>query len=439
MILTIITFLVVFSLLIFAHELGHFWLARRFGVRAEEFGFGFPPRIFGVQLLKGKKLVKLSEKEKVKVEVSDLKTFDGQEVIKETITDSKQEVDQLVSFKKWRFVRGSKEPEVRPGEEEMQASTIYSLNWIPLGGFVKIKGENGENENETDSFASRKIWQRATILSAGVGMNVILAGILISLGLMIGFPQALDNIDSRAEVSDRKIQIAQILPDSPAAAAGLLAGDTIITINDKEFATEEELQDFVAGQAGKELAYKIKRGQEETIFNVIPEIRQETGKGGIGIAIAATGLVKYPWYLAIEEGIKQTVFLTWAIIVAFYELIKGLVVGQGIAVDVAGPIGIAALTGQVAQMGLIYIFQFTALLSINLAIINFLPFPALDGGRVLFLIIEKIKGAPVKRELEAAIHNVGFALLMLLVLVVTFRDVARFGDSFKALWERIVG
>ena len=124
---------------------------------------------------------------------------------------------------------------------------------------------------------------------------------------------------------------------------------------------------------------------------------------------------------------------------AFYELIKGLIMGRGVAIDVAGPIGIAALTGQVAQMGLIYILQFTALLSINLAIINFFPFPALDGGRVLFLIIEKIKGSPVKRELEAAIHNIGFALLMLLVLVVTFRDVARFGDKFKMLWERIIG
>ncbi|MFA4833333.1 MAG: RIP metalloprotease RseP [Patescibacteria group bacterium] len=439
MILTIITFLIVFSLLIFAHELGHFWFARKFGVRAEEFGFGFPPRIFGVQLLKGKKLVKVAEKEKMEIKISDFETKDGGEIIKETITDEKQETLQLVSFKKWRFVRGSGDPEIKAGEEEMQASTIYSLNWIPLGGFVKIKGENGEEENESDSFASRKIWQRATILSAGVGMNVILAAILISLGLMIGFPQALDNIDSRARVSDKKIQIAQIIPDSPAAKTGFMAGDTIITINDKAFVAEEELQNFVDGETGKELAYKIKRGQEEMTLKAIPEIREETGRGGIGIAIATTGLVKYPWYLAVEEGIRETGLLTWAIIVAFYDLIKGLVMGQGVAVDVAGPVGIAALTGQVAHMGLIYILQFTALLSINLAIINFLPFPALDGGRVLFLIIEKIKGSPVKRELEAAVHNIGFALLMLLVLVVTFRDVARFGDNFKALWERVIG
>jgi len=387
MFLTIIAFLVVFSLLIFAHELGHFWFARKFGVRAEEFGFGFPPRIWGIY-----------------------KNKEG----------------------KWRQVGGNK-------EVEDAVSTIYSLNWIPIGGFVKIKGENGENENEPDSFSSRKIWQRAAILSAGVSMNIILAAFLISLGLIIGFPQVLDNLDSRAEVSDKKIQIAQIMPDSPAAKTGFMAGDTIITINNKEFAVEEELQDFVDGQTGQELAYKIKRGQEEITLKAIPEIREETGRGGIGIAIATTGLVKYPWYLAIEEGLKETVLLTWAIILAFYELIKGLVMGQGVAIDVAGPVGIAALTGQVAHMGLIYILQFTALLSINLAIINFLPFPALDGGRVLFLIIEKIKGSPVKRELEGAIHNIGFALLMLLVLVVTFRDVARFGDSFRALWEKIIG
>ncbi len=271
MFLTIITFLIVFSLLIFAHELGHFWFARKFGVRAEEFGFGFPPRIWGIY-------------------------------------KNKEE--------KWKWVRGRK-------EVEDAASTIYSINWIPIGGFVKIKGENGENENEPDSFASLKIWQRAAILSAGVSMNVILAAVLISLGLMIGFPQVLDNLDSHAKVSDKKIQIVQIIPDSPAAETGLMVGDTIITINDKEFAVEGELQDFVGGQAGQELVYKIKRGREEMTLEIVPEIREETGRGGIGIAIATTGLVKYPWYLAIEEGIKTTIILIWVIIVAFYELIKG--------------------------------------------------------------------------------------------------------------------
>jgi len=393
MFLTIITFIIVFSLLIFVHELGHFWMARRFGVKAEEFGFGFPPRIFGFQFLKGSK--------------------------------------------KWRFIRGSGEAKVEPGEENFPTSTIYSLNWVPLGGFVKIKGENGENENETDSFASRKIWQRAIILSAGVGMNIILAAFLISIGLMIGLPQSLDNINPSAKVSDRKIQIAEILPDSPAGEAGLMVGDIILDINGQQLASEAELLQLVDKQTGNELAYNIKRGSEDLVYRVTPEIRQETGRGGIGIAIVSTGLVRLPWYLAIFEGVKTTAILVWAIILAFYDLLAGLIVGQGLSADVAGPIGIAALTGQVAEMGFIYILQFTALLSINLAIINFFPFPALDGGRVLFLIIEKIKGSPVKREVEAVIHNIGFSLLMILVLIVTFKDLAKFGDGFKALWQRI--
>lgn len=165
----------------------------------------------------------------------------------------------------------------------------------------------------------------------------------------------------------------------------------------------------------------------------------ETGKGGIGVAISEVGMVKYPWYYAIWEGFKTTFMMVWAILVAFYELFKGLILGHGVSADVAGPVGIAVLTGQVARMGVIYIMQFTAMLSINLAIINFLPLPALDGGRVLFLIIEKIKGRPVKRELEAAIHNIGFMLLMVLVLLITFRDVMKFGDKFRMLFDRIFG
>lgn len=385
--LTIITFIIILSVLVFVHELGHFAVARRFGVKAEEFGFGFPPRIWGIY---------------------------------------------KDSAGKWKQVRGGR-------EVKDCAKTIYSVNWIPLGGFVKIKGENGEGENEPDSFASRPIWQRAAILSAGVTMNIALAAAIIIIGLMIGMPQALDGINPSAKVTDKKIQVAQILPDSPAARSGIQLGDAIADINGQSFATAEELQLFVGEHAGEELDYNIIRERQEITLKITPEIIAETGKGGIGVAIVETGIVRYPWYLAIPEGIKTTFFLVWAIIVAFFELLKGLIMGQGASAELAGPIGIAALTGQAARMGIVYIMQFAAMLSINLAIINFFPFPALDGGRVLFLIIEKIKGSPVRRELEAAIHNTGFALLMLLVLLVTFRDVAKFGDKFMMLWERIVG
>jgi regulator of sigma E protease len=211
-------------------------------------------------------------------------------------------------------------------------------------------------------------------------------------------------------------------------------------VDNNKFVRTEALQDYIKDKNGQEVSYLILRGQEEINLNITPvvneEIREE-GKAGIGIAIVTTGLVKYPWYYAIWEGIKNTFILTWTILVAFFDLIVGIFSGKGVGADIAGPVGIASLTGQVARMGFVYVLQFTALLSINLAILNFLPFPALDGGRVVFLLIEKIKGSPVKKEVEALIHNTGFALLMLLVLIVTIKDLSGLGGYFMNIFDRI--
>lgn len=386
MLLTIIAFVAVLCVLVFAHEFGHFMMARKFGVKSEEFGFGFPPRIFGVY-----------------------KNTAG----------------------KWKFVFGSKKV-VDAGD------TVYSINWLPLGGFVKIKGENGEDETDTDSFARKPIWQRAFMLSAGVVMNIVLAAVLISFGFMIGLPQSLDgNLSDSANVSRKQIQIAQVMENTPAASADLKAGDYIISIDNKGFSNYHELQNYTASNAGNTLYYKIKRGNDLIDKNIIPGMIEGSERAGIGIAIAEIGIVSYPWHIAVWEGTKTTFILTWAIAMAFYDLIKGLIAGNGVTADLSGPVGIATMTGQVAKMGFVYLLQFTALLSINLAVINFLPFPALDGGRVLFLIIEKIKRSPVKREVEAIMHNIGFILLMLLVLLVTFRDVGRFSGGLKTIFEKI--
>lgn len=382
--LTLIIFLIVLSILVFAHELGHFWTARKFGVKAEEFGFGFPPRAIGVY-----------------------KNKEG----------------------KWKKILGAK-------DVEDASDTVYSLNWIPLGGFVKIKGEDGEFAEDKDSFGGKKIWQRAIMLSAGVTMNIILAAFLFGLGFMIGMPQVLDDAPASANISDKKIQVVEVISNSPASRAGLEVGDVIESIDATSFSSSADLQKFVDERAGKELDYKIKRGEKEMFLKVVPEKMEKEGRAGIGIGITEMGIVKYSFFSAIWQGIKTTVILTWAIIVAFYEFFKNLILGRGVSGDVAGPVGIAVLTGQVARMGFVYILQFTALLSINLAIINFLPIPALDGGRVLFLIIEKIKGSPVKREVEAMLHRIGFALLMLLILVVTFRDILKL-DKLKIIWERM--
>lgn len=375
MFITIIIFLVVLSLLVFVHEFGHFFSARRLGVKAEEFGFGFPPRIFGIYRDKNKK---------------------------------------------WKKVWGKK-------QVTDNSDTIYSINAIPLGGFVRIKGQDGDSHDETDSFSAKRPWKRAIILSAGVIMNIALASVLISLGLIIGFPQAIDkdNLPKSVKIYDEKIQIVQVLPDSPAMEAGLQSSDAILKIDGQDIKEEADIINLISNNRNESIDLVVDRSGEMKEFEIIPRINEETGQKIIGVAFSQTGIIKYPWYQAIWEGIKMTGYLTWAILYAFYEIIRNLIVGQPAGVEVAGPIGIADLTGQMARMGFIYLIQFTALLSINLAIINILPFPALDGGRLLFLLIEKIKGSPVKQEVEAIFHNLGFVLLMALVVWVTFKDILK--------------
>jgi len=369
---TIIIFIIVLSVLVFAHELGHFWVAKRFGLKPKEFGFGMPPRIFGFY-----------------------KNVEG----------------------KWQKVRGNKMP-------DDAADTIYSINWLPLGGFVAL-GEDEGPSADPNHFQNKAAWKRFLILSAGVTMNIILAAFLLSAGYMIGLPQAIDADDSRASVSERKIQISQVLPDSPAAQAGLAAGDVILSIDEQEFIASEELQKYVDGHTGQKIAYRIRRGQDDMQFELVPELRADTARGGIGIAITETGIVKYSFFYAIWNGLKLTFFMTWFIIVAFFDLIKGLVMGHGISVELGGPVRIAQITGDAARMGFAYLINFSAILSINLAIINALPFPALDGGRIMFIALEKIMRRPLKRELEGTIHYIGFVLLMIMVALVTYKDIAR--------------
>lgn len=372
MLITILIFLAILSLLVFVHELGHFLAARRFGARSEEFGLGFPPRLAGFYK----------------------KTGGG-----------------------WKFVWGNRE--VTDAQD-----TVYSLNWIPLGGFVKIKGEDGQERADQTSFAGKPVWQRAIILCAGVIMNVILAAVIFSLSLGIGTMQSIDGVPLEgAQVSNRHIEIASVSSDSPAAQAGLQAGDTIVAVNGQTPVSVEALQDFVADKAGQTLTYTLQRDDTEFSKDITPTTLAETQKGGIGIVITEMAFVRFPWYIAIWEGVKTTGLFLGAIVVGLYQLLARLVSGGGVSADVAGPVGIAVLTGQVAKLGFAYVAQFAALLSLNLAVINILPIPALDGGRVLFLIIEKIKGRPLKQQTEALIHNIGFLVLIGLILLVTFKDV----------------
>ncbi|MDD4290443.1 MAG: RIP metalloprotease RseP, partial [Patescibacteria group bacterium] len=302
---------------------------------------------------------------------------------------------------------------------------MYSVNWIPIGGFVKIKGESGDN-NDSDSFIAQPAWKRAIVLFAGVFMNFISACIILSIGFAIGLPSALEDLPNDAKIRDRKIQIIEVYPNSPAYNAGIKLGDYLVSFDDNKFINSNDAIDYVYKNQEKNIKVETSDSKENKLVEIKPEsLEGITDKKVLGISMVDTGVVSYPWYKAPLYGFKAGFNLTVAIGDAFFNLLKGLFSGEG-AKDVSGPIGVAVFTGRAVSMGFSYILQFMALLSINLAIINIFPFPALDGGRLLFLLIEKIRRKPNNQKVEAIFHNVGFGLLMLLMILVTYKDILKY-------------
>lgn len=428
MLITIIIFVAVLAIMVLAHEFGHFIVAMKNGIKVDEFGFGFPPRIFGIQLLSGERLDPLIKTEEVDIEISEERT---------QVVDKIKEVDVLVPLRRWRCVWGSGDN--LTSSSGLREGTIYSINWIPLGGFVKIKGENGECASESDSFGNKSIWRRTFVLAAGVIMNFVLAGFLLTVGFMIGLPQSLDDLGYGARIKDAKIEIMSVLEKTPAALAGIEPGDQILQVDALSGLKVQDLQNYIDAKKGQKVKFVFKRGSEDIIKEITPVELVETKKGGIGVSLLESGLVSYPWYLSLYHGFESAIIFCWEIIKAFGLLLVGIFRGSPVAENLSGPVGIAVLTGRVARLGFVYLLQFTAILSLNLAILNALPFPALDGGRILFLLIEKLRGRPFKQKVENVIHTAGFALLMLLVIFVTYKDVMRFSSSFVRLGKKLIG
>jgi len=429
--LTIIVFIAVLAVLVLTHEVGHFIAARRCGMAVEEFGFGFPPRIFGVQIWRKNKLEKISEREEIKVEITERPMADGSEVIEEKITDEKKEIDIVVPERRWRFVFGNRD--LTP--EDGSYGTIYSLNWFPLGGFVRVKGENGESF-EPDSFMAQGVWKKAIFIVAGVLMNIVLGAALIAAGYMVGLPTLTDKISDASVIKDRKLEIMQILPGKPAETAGLKTGDVITQIGTLKNPRLTEMQNYVNAHRAEEIAVAVQRGAETLTKNIKPIVYEETGRGGIGVGLGEFGTVKYPWYKALWQGLLDAFYYLKEIFVALYLLVVGLFAGKGAGEAVSGPIGIAIMTGEVARLGFIYLLQFTAVLSLNLAVVNILPIPALDGGRLLFLVLNRFKKINFAKYEQAA-HSIGFVLLMLLIVVVTIKDIGTFKGVFISFWDKI--
>jgi len=359
--ITFLIFIAVLGVLVLVHEWGHFIVARRSGMKVDEFGFGFPPKLFGIK----------------------------------------------------------------------RGETVYSINLIPFGGFVKILGEDGDSRENPKSFGAKPISTRLKVVLAGVVMNFLFAVLLLILGNFFGLRIGLFDEELANVARDKKVQIIQVVSQSPAEKADLKILDEItgIGLPGKEITSIfsiEEIQKFTKEHRGEIIDLRIRRGSESVLLGVATRADPPAGEGSMGIAMALTGVVSYPWYEAIWRGGYDAYNLTWNTIYGYGLLIKTLFTDGKLIGEVAGPVGLAGITGQAARVGFSYLMQFVALISINLAVLNVTPFPALDGGRALFLLIEKFKRSPIDRKIESALNGVGFALLLTLMIYVTIKDITKF-------------
>ncbi len=300
-----------------------------------------------------------------------------------------------------------------------RGETLYSVNLLPFGGFVKIHGEEGEKDDPR-SFSSKSIAARSSVISAGVFFNLLLAWLLLSAGFMVGMPMSVDSAPAGTEIKGAAITIVQIQKGTPADAAGLEAGDKLI-----DFKSIAAVQDFIAENKGEKIEIRYQRGGEIFSASAVPSAEPKPGKGALGIAMDNVGTVKLAPHKAVWEGLKTVYALTVNVAVSFFHFVVDAFRGLAGFDQVMGPVGIVSAAGSFAKLGFGYLLSFIALFSVNLAILNILPFPGLDGGRLLFLAVEKIKGSPVSPKFSAVAHGAGIAILLLLMFVITYKDIMR--------------
>ncbi|HLI29006.1 MAG TPA: M50 family metallopeptidase [Chloroflexota bacterium] len=295
---------------------------------------------------------------------------------------------------------------------------VYSLNWIPLGAFVRILGE--DDPKEPDSFASKSPLARFIVLFAGSGMNFVLAVALFAAAYLSGVPTP----------TLMRIEVGSVLPDSPAQAAGLRAGDVLLAVNDQPVPTIEVLQRLARANAGREIVVRVQRDGQELALPVTPRPPGVAGSGTIGVSLHGTVLeaqpLRYDPGAALAHGVEQT----WRLVTLTLSLPVLLVQGA-ITPDQARPIGIVNMgrlvgdaASTVGETGLLFpLLMLTAAFSAGLGVVNLLPLPGLDGGRLLFLVIETVRGQRIAPERAELVHAVGIALLLALMGVLIVSDL----------------
>ncbi len=324
--LTIIAFIFVFNVIVFVHEFGHFYVARKNGIRVEEFALGMGPALF--------------KKEK--------------------------------------------------------NGTLYAFRVIPLGGYCKMYGEDEKNDSP-EAFNSKKPWQRFLVVLAGPFMNFVFTIIIFAvLAMSFGSPT---------------LTIDKVVDGMPAKIAGVQPGDKVIRINgEKSYLWEQVIKDISTSDG--DITLEVEREGEIKSFRLSTD---ESKKIGIQIAVS-----KNP-FTAIKYSFNKSWFLTSEI----GDFLKKLVTGRALGEGVVGPVGLAGIIGDVAQTGFVNLLHLMAYISLNLGLMNLLPIPALDGGRLVFIIVEMIRRKPIPEEKEGMVHTIGFVLLLLLFAFVMYKDIVR--------------
>lgn len=360
MIVTILVFLIILSILVLIHELGHFLVAKRFGIKVEEFGFGFPPRVWGKKI----------------------------------------------------------------GE------TLYSINALPIGGFVKLYGEDEAGAGRikpvassqkpaadlSRAFFARPIWQRALVVVAGVSMNFILAiAIITYLFTYEGIP-----------VPSDRVLISQIVKGSPAENAGIKAGDLVEKVGNVRINNTSELILETRKHLGEKIEITLSRDGQSQIIKVIPRKNFPSDQGPMGIAISqSVALQKYPFPKSLFYGTRQALNDSYLTVVGFKNVLIDIFTRLTIPQGIAGPIGMAQLTGEFVRVGFPAVLSLMYILSLSLAVLNILPIPALDGGRFFFILVEALTRRKVNPKFEAMAHAAGIVLLLTFLAVVSYKDILR--------------
>ncbi len=384
--------IVLFVLLVVVHELGHYLVAVRNGVKAEEFGIGFPPRIWGKKLKNG---------------------------------------------------------------------TLFSLNLIPIGGFVRLKGEN-DADTAKGTYGAASLWVKTKIMTAGVAMNLITALILLTILALVGLPKVIDNqftVASDTKVVRQEVRVSFVEPGSPADIAGLEEGDQLLAITGVntesgagevvclsldcpstgtkrvDIATQEKLPEITRQFAGQTVKVEYKQDGNIQIKSVMlrsfEEVEQsqatDNPKGYLGISPAEYSIQRSTWSAPIVAvGLaKQITELTFK---GLGQLVSGVFSGSAseAAKQVAGPVGIVVLLKDGTLLGYQFILFIIAVISLTLAIMNVLPIPALDGGRLFVTWLYRLLRRPLTKQAEQLIHGMGFLFLMIVFVLITIVDVKRF-------------